>query len=202
MPIVYILTNQCMPDIVKVGITDNLDIRVKQLDNTSTPLPFECFYAVEVTDAAAIERKMHQGLDECRVRQNREYFYTTPEQAKSLLEIAEVMGGKNVTPTEDILDSEQDKQALENARKIRSKFNFQMFDLQVGTELYFKKDNSIKCEIFDDNQVKFRGEVTSLSNAAHEVIQELGYDWSAVSGPAFWCYAGKSLYDMRKEIDS
>ena len=42
MPIVYILTNQCMPDIVKVGITDNLDIRVKQLDNTSTPLPFEC----------------------------------------------------------------------------------------------------------------------------------------------------------------
>ena len=191
-----------MPDIVKVGITDNLDSRVKQLDNTSTPLPFECFYAVEVTDAGQIEKKMHQGLDECRVRQNREYFYTTPERAKSLLEIAEVMGGKNVTPTEDILDSDQDKQALENARKIRSKFNFQMFDLQVGTELYFKKDSSIKCEIFDENQVKFRGEVTSLSNAAHEVIKELGYDWNAVSGPAFWCYEGKSLYEMRKEIDS
>ena len=202
MAIVYILTNESMSDIIKIGITDNLSRRLRELDNTSTPLPFECFYAVEVDDAAAIERKMHQGLDECRVRQNREYFYTTPERAKSLLEIAEVMGGKNVTPTEDILDSDQDKQALENARKIRGKFNFQMFDLQVGTELYFKKDNSIKCEIFDDNQVKFRGKVTSLSNAAFIAIQELGYDWNAISGPAFWCYEGKSLYDMRKEIDS
>ena len=38
--IVYILTNQSMPDTIKVGITDNLDRRVRELDNTSTPLPF------------------------------------------------------------------------------------------------------------------------------------------------------------------
>ena len=201
MRIVYILTNQSMPELVKIGHTDNLIRRMKELDKTGTPLPFECFYAIEVQDARIIEKKMHQGLDECRVRQSREYFYTSPERAKSLLEIAEAMGGKNVTPTEDILDSAQDKQALENAKKIRSKFNFQMFDLQVGTELYFKKDNTIKCKIFDDNQVKFRGEVTSLSNAALLVIKELGYDWNAISGSAFWCYEGKSLYDMRKEID-
>ena len=40
MPIVYILTNQSMPDTIKVGITDNFDRRVRELDNTSTPLPF------------------------------------------------------------------------------------------------------------------------------------------------------------------
>ena len=74
MPIVYILTNQCMPDIVKIGKTDNLDRRVRELDNTSSPLPFECFYAVEVEDATKIESKLHQGLDDCRVRKNREFF--------------------------------------------------------------------------------------------------------------------------------
>ena len=48
MTIVYILTNE----------------RMKQLDNTSMPLPFECFYAVGVKDASLVERKMHQdGID-------------------------------------------------------------------------------------------------------------------------------------------
>ena len=55
--IVYILTNQSMPDTIKIGITDDLESRMKQLDNTSAPLPFECYYAVEVEDARAIEKK-------------------------------------------------------------------------------------------------------------------------------------------------
>ena len=78
---------------------------------TGTPLPFECYYAVEVENASAIEKKIHEGLDDKRVRQNREFFNATPEQAKAILEIAEVMGGKNVTPKEDIVETPQDKQA-------------------------------------------------------------------------------------------
>ena len=57
MAIVYILTNESMPDTIKVGITGNLDRRIKELDTTGTPLPFECYYAVEVENAAAIEKK-------------------------------------------------------------------------------------------------------------------------------------------------
>jgi len=30
MPIVYILTNQSMPETIKIGITDNLERRIKE----------------------------------------------------------------------------------------------------------------------------------------------------------------------------
>jgi hypothetical protein len=197
--IVYILTHEAMPDTIKVGITDNLDRRVRELDNTSTPLPFECYYAVEVENASVIEKKIHEGLDDKRIRQNREFFNATPEQAKAILEIAEVMGGKNVTPTEDIVETPQDKQALDTARKKRSKFNFGMVNIEPGTILEFVKDKTITCEVIDDSKIKFRGEVTSLSASANTVLHEMGYDWEQAHGPKFWMHQGKSLRDLRFE---
>ena len=198
MPIIYILTNQSMPDTIKIGITDNLERRVKELDNTSMPLPFECYYAVEVEDASKIEKKIHEGFDDKRIRHNREFFYTTPEQAKSILEIAEVMGGKNVTPKHDIVETEQDKQALDKSRKIRKRFNFEMINIQPGTILNFVKDNAITCEVHDDRKVKFRDKITSLSDAADIILKEMGYDWSAAQGPIWWSYEGKSLSELRR----
>jgi hypothetical protein len=201
MPIVYILTNQSMPDTIKVGITDNLNRRVKELDNTSTPLPFECYYAVEVENASAIEKKIHEGLDDKRVRQNREFFNTTPEQAKAILEIAEVMGGKNVTPNEDIVETPQDKQALDTARKKRKRFNFDMINLKPGTILQFVKDNTITCEVYDDTKVKFKNDITSLSDAADIVLKEMGYDWASVQGPIWWSHNGKTMSELRREFE-
>ena len=192
-----------MPDILKVGITDNLERRIKELDNTSTPLPFECIYAVEVEDASKIEKLIHQGLDSTRIRDNREFFETTPEQAIAILKIAEVMGGKDVTPKNDIVETESDKQSLEKARKKRIKFNFQMIDIQPGTILQFKKDNSITCEVVDDTKVKFRNEVTSLSGSANTILLEMGYDWGgAVQGPIWWMYNGKTLNELRREYEN
>ena len=65
--IVYCLTNPAMPDYVKVGMTDNLVKRLKQLDNTSTPLPFECVYAVQVDEPLRIERLLHDAFADSRV---------------------------------------------------------------------------------------------------------------------------------------
>jgi hypothetical protein len=201
MPIVYILTNESMPDTIKIGITDNLERRIKELDNTSTPLPFECFYAVEVEDASVIEKQIHQGLDDKRIRQNREFFNATPEQAKALLKMVEVMGGKDVTPKDVIAETEQDKQALNSAKQKRKRFNFEMINLVPGTVLEFVKDNTITCEVHDDTKVKFRNEITSISNAADIVLREMGYDWAAVQGPIWWSYQEKTLRDLRREFE-
>lgn len=51
MGIVYIATNPAMVGYVKIGRTDNsADQRIKELDGTNVPFPFECGYAVEVED--------------------------------------------------------------------------------------------------------------------------------------------------------
>ena len=198
--IVYILTNESMPDTSKVGITDNLDRRVRELDNTSTPLPFECYYAVEVENASAIEKKIHEGLDDKRVRQNREFFNATPEQAKAILEIAEVMGGKNVTPKEDIVETPQDKQALENARKKRGRIDyFGILGIQKGTTLTFSKDENITCVVSDNGKIIFRDKETTLSGSALLVTNEVGYDWGQVQGAGYWCYQGKTLRELVSE---
>tara|TARA_B100000963_G_C22396473_1_gene566812 strand:- start:70 stop:681 length:612 start_codon:yes stop_codon:yes gene_type:complete len=203
MKIVYILINQSMPDLIKVGITDDLERRMKELDKTGTPLPFECFYAVEIDEniAPKIEKKIHEGFDDKRIRHNREFFSATPEQAKSILEIAEIMGGKDVTPKEDIVETPQDKQALDKAKKIRERFNFNMVNIKPGSILEFEKDKSITCEVVDETKVKFREEIHSLSASALIIINEMGYDWTKIHGPGYWMYKGKTLSDLRNERD-
>ena len=101
MSIVYILTNSAMPGLVKIGHTKDLAERMQRLYATSgVPLPFECYYAVEVGNHVALEKRMHNGLVSKRINPGREFFKMNPEEAKNLLQIAEDMGGKVVTPTD------------------------------------------------------------------------------------------------------
>ena len=197
MAIVYILTNECMSDIIKIGITENLSRRLRELDNTSTPLPFECFYAVEVDDARAIEKLLHETFDDKRVRPNREFFNCTPEQAKSALKIS---GGKDVTPTEVVFETEQDRQALYNQKKRKGRVDyFNILGINPGETLTFSKDHSIICEVSENRRVLFRGESQSLSGSALTIITEMGYDWVQINGAAYWCYKGTSLLELYQQ---
>ena len=139
--IVYILTNQAMPGIIKIGITDGLiEQRIKELDKTSTPLPFECFFAKKVSDNKFIESKMHEAFDTFRIRQNREFFRMDPSAAKAALDMTE---GEDVTPKEDVVETEIDRVAL-NSERNRNRFNFAQIGIDIGTELSFKKIQASK----------------------------------------------------------
>ena len=201
MPTVYILTNESMPDIVKIGITDNLSKRLKDLDNTSTPLPFECFYALEVEDAQGIEKLLHEAFDDKRVRHKREFFYCTPEQARSALKIAEkAEKGLDVTPRETVFETELDKQALDNAKKKKGRVDyFKILGINSGETLTFSKDQSFSCEVKENGQVLFREELTTLSGSALKILTEMGYNWQQVRGAGYWCYKGTTLLDLYQQ---
>ena len=200
MPIVYILTNESMPDTIKIDFTDNLSKRLRELDNTSTPLPFECFYALEVEDARGIEDLLHEAFDDKRVRQNREFFNCTPEQAKSALKIAEKMGGRDVTPKEVVVETEQDRQALDNAKKKKGRVDyFGILGINIGETLTFSKDQNLNCEVKENGQVLFREVLTTLSGSALTIVSEMGYNWQQVRGAGYWCYKGTTLLDLYQQ---
>ena len=107
--IVYVLINSAMVGYVKIGRTQNLLQRLRDLDNTSMPLPFECFYAAIVNDATFVEKQLHKTFEDHRTRKNREFFEISPERVVAALKLAEI---EDVTPKDDIVESDDDQQAL------------------------------------------------------------------------------------------
>lgn len=192
--IIYVLINEAMPGYVKIGKTTNLEQRIRSLDTTSVPLPFECFYACTVEDAGFVEKKLHDAFMDHRIRSSREFFEIAPERVVSALKLAEV---ENVTPKKDFVETEEDQQALNQARTKRSIFNFKMVDIPVGAELIFSRDENVKAKVVDNRSIEFNGEITSLSNAAKNI---LGYDYG-VQGTAYWMYEGETLDERRKRIE-
>ena len=79
-------------------------------------------------------------------------------------------------------------------------FSFNMIRLKPGAKLYFSKDSKITCTVHNDKEVQFRGKIMSLSQAAKKALAEKDLIWKTAQGPAFWCYNGKKLVDIRKEI--
>lgn len=197
--IIYVLTNEAMPGYVKIGKTNtSLEQRVAELSrSTSVPLPFTVSYACTVKDAAFVERQLHDAFDNNRVNPRREFFNIDPERVVAALKLAEI---ENITPKDDIVESAEDQRSLNEARQIRSRFNFDMVNIPLGAELYFSRNNDVKATVVGrtgSETIEFNGQRTSLSKAAQEV---LGYS-NAVSGTAYWSYEGETLDERRQRIE-
>ncbi len=197
--IVYVLTNEAMPGYVKVGRTQNLEQRMKQLDTTGVPLPFECYYARRVSNADFVEAHIFEAFNDQLVRKNREFLTIRPERIKAALQIAP---GEDVTVKEtSVVESQDDLDALARAKTARKDFHFSMIGVQPGTVLTHSRDPTVTCTVYDDRKVTFEGEVMSLSKSAGIVLQRHGLS-PDVAGTAYWTYKGKTLWDLRLEMEA
>lgn len=200
--IVYVLINESMEGLVKIGrTTTSVEQRIKELDNTSLPLPFQCFYAGEVANSSIVENKLHKIFADKRIRNNREFFRIDANQVKEAIQLAEI---KEVTPKVDVVVDAEDVQALKKAvanEERRSRLRFTELDIPAGSILLFTKDKSITCTVVTDGKVNFEGAVMSPSSAALISVKRLGYNWAAVSGSDYWEYDGETLTARRLRIE-
>lgn len=84
---VYILVNDYMPDVYKVGCTERSPHeRAAELSNhTGVPAPFKVLCYAEFADFQSVERKMHEWLAEWRINTGREFFKGRLELAVRML---------------------------------------------------------------------------------------------------------------------
>lgn len=197
--IVYILINEAMPGLIKIGRTSgDLATRVRGLYATGVPLPFEVFYACEVENGAFVEGNLHEAFGDHRVSKGREFFRILPERARAALYLA---SKREVRIGDEIFETQEVKAEVEAAKR-RGRFRLSMVGIKPGTILHLAKDPTIICTTVDEvNQVDFRGDTTSLSDAALQAHTALGDAWPSVSGPWAWTFNGKRLDDMRREIE-
>ena len=198
--IVYVLQNPAFQEtIIKIGSTENLANRIDQLSrNTSVPARFTCYYARRVENVRYVEKQLHAGLGSRRISPNREFFDVDPQEAKSLLEIAQ---GEDVTPENELKNATDAEKRLAK----RSMFRLKDFGINPGEVLTYVNDDSVEATVYEDGKSiilgdkapeELKGRVFSLSAAAGQL---LGY---RVAGPDHWRYKGKTLNQIRGEAEA
>ena len=103
--VIYILTNPSFPQYVKIGYADNVESRLKQLNNSECiPFAFRIYATYEVEERLT-DLKLHalidqlnpnlRSIDEVDGKKRVREFYAMPkEQAYSILETIAVLGGR------------------------------------------------------------------------------------------------------------
>lgn len=201
--LVYIATNKGMPDLVKIGFTQvgRLEIRLKELFTTGVPYPYEAYYFSNVRFGKKVEKVIHNYFADVRVEtKDREFFYTSPEEAKKALVLASLLEDQfyknEITVKQKI--NKINKSKINDFKRARlSNYTFTELNIPIGAELSFLKDEKIVCTVHSDNLVNYDGEIITLTEAARKTGQ---INFKEIQGPRYWNFNNENLVNRRKRI--
>ena len=193
---VYVLTNEAMPGLVKIGKTKQGDpqVRMDQLYGTGVPVPFDCAMATVVDDLNAVEQALHTAFGPQRINPRREFFEIEPEQVTALLK---VIGGQDVTP--EVKETNETISAVElsasaTLRKRRPNLNFVEMNIPVGAVLNAIQGGG-EVTVKDEKRVIFRDQEMSLFAATKRYLER---DYNFAPAP-HWLYQGRRLSEIYDE---
>ena len=194
--IVYILSNAAMPNYIKIGTTggnspSDVQKRMRELDATGVPRPFNCEYAAVVENPTDVEKALHTAFGDYRVRQSREFFEgLAPSMVKAVLKLFQ---RQEVTPGVPIGGNDEPPEKPPSAEK----FRFNMVNIKPGARLQWADNPEIECVVVDGIHIEYEGERTSLSKLAGKLK-----GWkSTPAGPMHWMYEGETLVKRRERFD-
>lgn len=127
---VYVLSNEFMPGIYKVGMTTTSpELRAKELSAaTGVPYPFKVEAAFHCEDPARSEREIHEAFKAERVNDSREFFKYDLEELKHECEsLCEAKVGDNV----EYLAMRYDVISFETLSKLNLPYLFEDIGINV-----------------------------------------------------------------------
>lgn len=198
--LVYVLTNPSMPGYIKIGFTNNLKKRLKDLDTTGVARPFEPYMTVSTKKYRDLEKVIHHELDkltEARTRSNREFFEMDPiiagdllQNLSTLIDDAQIDNYGNTNESNESPDGQ--------VRLMSRPTSFKMLGIPVGSTLIAGNKNfPTVVTVDDDNHVRLPdGEIKTISRAVVDVSN------NPRNGFQVYKYNDRLLSSMRKDIDA
>lgn len=200
--LIYLLANEAMPGMVKIGkTTRDAEARIRELYTTGVPLPFECLCAcrVPMVHLDALEKAIHAAFSANRVSANREFFRISPDRAIPLFKVLTAMNGRDATiEVAEAIESgieEADREAIIKAKGRRPHLDFFELGLQVGDTLTFVKDPLITASVESARRVRFNGVERSLTSVTAELLHK-PYN---VQPTQYWNVGEDNLFELYEQ---
>lgn len=191
--IVYVLRNEAMPNLIKIGKTQRKDLqeRMSELYSTGVPFPFECLWAGEVKDCTKIENIIHNAFRHNRVNPKREFFNIEPDQVIPLLQ--ELAVNELTSDVDKALNKGVTKEEQNATKQFhRPMLNFEEMDIPVGSNLVYVKNPEIVIKTINAKKVIFGHDEYSLTALTRKLL-DLPYN---VAPCRYWTFQGKNLQDI------
>ena len=189
---IYIMTNPCLQNMVKIGYATDVEQRRKQLSTTALPYDYEVYATYETTGKLE-DKKLHKLIDslnpDLRVTKTREFFIMSPEEAYELLEAIAMISG-----SQDKLTRRKKVNQSSIQKTKKPALNFAKCGIPVGAELIYIHDDSVKAIVESDRKVIYNNEITSLT-AIVKSIKGV----KSIAGPSFFTYKGKLITEIAEE---
>ena len=195
--LIYVLTNEAMPGLIKIGITgSDPNSRADQLYTTGVPVPFTVEFAGEVPNPRPVEQALHNAFRDHRINPKREFFEIEPDQP---IEMLRAFGVTDVTSTVaneiESSASEGERNSRDRLRNRRPPLNFLEMGIPIGSQLTFEGDGETTVTVTNERQVTLNDTPYSLTGATRTLK---GLDYSIQPTP-HWRYQGRLVQDIYNE---
>jgi hypothetical protein len=153
-----------------------------------------------VSNRKKVEEQLHDAFADYRVNPKREFFRINPERVVAILKLLEI---ENVTPSDDYVETEDERQSLNKERSRRSHFTFSSVGIPVGAQLHFVRNEDVTVTVVDDRNIEFEGQITSLTQSSLTLLnRDHGWNSRSVTGPLYWVYENETLSERRQRLES
>jgi hypothetical protein len=134
---VYIVVNDSMPGLIKIGMTlRSMSERLAELNNTSIPVRFQVAKFFICDEPPVIERKIHEHFKNSRLNDKREFFRETPDNIERFVgALGSISTGQKYADIQRANKAKYTK-ASAHYHRLREKADIQSYEKKLREERY------------------------------------------------------------------
>lgn len=168
---VYVISNQAMPGLVKIGYsTKDPKLRAEELNHTGSPHPYLVDYEVLIDEPFSLEQQVHNVLG--AVREGKEWFRCSAEEAAAAIQ--HEAGGRAIHESYKRAERQKTEQIRrqQEVEEARLKAEYEVEQLRRKKE----EEIEARCRA-REQEIRVKYELKSSAGNETSIMDELPYGW-------------------------